>query len=189
MYKFQREEGIRIRSAFKEWRSVIEALGRGEQIIILRKGGIIEDEGDFVPREKYFFLFPTLTHEKREDLKKIYDSGEQSGEDIEIKYWGETVLAKKIENEEIIKKLSPYHIWSEKVVLERFHRWNKDEVWCLIVRVYKLKNPVRIKMKPEYGGCKSWIDISEDIDIQDSVPVLSDEDFKKLCNEVLEKIQ
>jgi len=98
-------------------------------------------------------------------------------------------LAKKIENEEILKKISPYHIWSDDVVLERFHRWNKDEVWCLIVRVYKLKNSVRIKMKSEYGGCKSWIDVSESIDIQDSTPVLSDEDFKRLCDEVLAKIQ
>lgn len=189
MYKLQQEESIRITSAFKEWRSVIEALGRGEQIIILRKGGIIEDEGDFVPKEKYFFLFPTQTHERKENLKKVYDLDVQYNREIEIKYWAETVFAKKIENEETLKKLSPYHIWSDDVLLERFHRWNKDEVWCLIVRVYKLKNPVKVEMKPEYGGCKSWIDISENIDIQGSTPVIPDEDFEKLCNVILQKIQ
>ncbi len=94
MYKLQQQKE-KITSAFKEWRSVIEALGRGEQIIILRKGGIIEDEGDFVPREKYFFLFPTLTHERRENLKKIYDSEEQQDQDIEIKYWGKLFWRKK----------------------------------------------------------------------------------------------
>ncbi len=29
-----------MRIAFKEWMIVVDALGRGEQIIILRKGGI-----------------------------------------------------------------------------------------------------------------------------------------------------
>jgi hypothetical protein len=32
---------------FKEWALVCEALGRGEQTIILRKGGIAEGRGGF----------------------------------------------------------------------------------------------------------------------------------------------
>ena len=34
-----------MRTAFKEWAIVVDALGRGEQIIILRKGGISEGRG------------------------------------------------------------------------------------------------------------------------------------------------
>src|SRR2546422_3996735 len=37
----------RVRAAFKEWAVVVDALGRGEQVIILRKGGIAEDRGEF----------------------------------------------------------------------------------------------------------------------------------------------
>ncbi|MED5454303.1 MAG: DUF1802 family protein, partial [Verrucomicrobiota bacterium] len=36
-----------MKTAFKEWAVVIDALGRGEQIIILRKGGIHEGKGGF----------------------------------------------------------------------------------------------------------------------------------------------
>ncbi len=183
-----------IKSAFKEWRSVIEALGRGDQIIILRRGGIIEDEGDFYPKEKRFWLFPTLTHEKPELLKKTYGDGireeRDDGDDedrIKVSYWAEVVLAKKIENEEKVKELDPYHIWKEEVVLERFRRWEKHEVWVLVVRVFKLKKPFYIKMRPEYGGCKSWVDMVDD-DLKkvelDSEPVLSDEEFRKKFDEV-----
>ena len=31
-----------VQTAFKEWAVIVEALGQGEQIVILRKGGIAE---------------------------------------------------------------------------------------------------------------------------------------------------
>jgi len=42
---------------FKEWALVCEALGRGEQTIILRKGGIAEGRGGFAFQHSEFFLF------------------------------------------------------------------------------------------------------------------------------------
>jgi hypothetical protein len=36
-----------VRIAFKEWAVVVDALGRGEQILTLRKGGISEGRGGF----------------------------------------------------------------------------------------------------------------------------------------------
>ncbi|SVB17570.1 uncharacterized protein METZ01_LOCUS170424, partial [marine metagenome] len=38
---------ISVQTAFKEWGVVVEALGRGEQIVILRKGGIAEGDSGF----------------------------------------------------------------------------------------------------------------------------------------------
>ncbi len=36
-----------MRIAFKEWAVIVDALGRGDQILILRKGGISEGRGGF----------------------------------------------------------------------------------------------------------------------------------------------
>lgn len=176
-------ERVVIGSAFKEWNSVVEALGRGEQIIILRKGGIIEDEGDFVPRERFFVLFPTLTHEKRELLKKFFPP-DFSEDVIKIKYWAQVVLARKVLNKETLEKLDRFHIWKKEVVEERFHRWQKDEVWALVVRVFKLPKVLEIKNDPDYGGCKSWIDVKFSVDTSGSLPVISDEEFQKIFSEV-----
>ena len=38
-----------VRTAFKEWAIVVDALGRGRQSVILRKGGIAEGRGGFRP--------------------------------------------------------------------------------------------------------------------------------------------
>ncbi|HKS37709.1 MAG TPA: DUF1802 family protein, partial [Verrucomicrobiae bacterium] len=46
----------------------MDALGRGEQIIILRKGGITERRGGFKPEHAEFLLFPTLFHQQRDSV-------------------------------------------------------------------------------------------------------------------------
>ena len=43
----------------KEWSVIIEALGRGDQIILLRKGGISEATRRFTVSHDEFFLYPT----------------------------------------------------------------------------------------------------------------------------------
>src|SRR5256885_14567400 len=57
-----------MRIAFKEWAVVVDALGRGEQIVILRKGGISEGPGGFQVEHPQFLLFPTLYHQQRESV-------------------------------------------------------------------------------------------------------------------------
>ena len=60
-----------MRTAFKEWAIVVDALGRGEQIIIFRKGGIAEGRGGFEVQYPRFWLFPTLFHQQREQVRSI----------------------------------------------------------------------------------------------------------------------
>ena len=55
-----------MRMTFKEWAVVVDALGRGEQIILLRKGGLREGKGGFQVEQTEFLLFPTLFHQQRE---------------------------------------------------------------------------------------------------------------------------
>ena len=73
---------------FKEWAIVCEALGCGEQSIILRKGGIAEGREGFSFRHAEFFLFPTYFHEQVEKTRSAVTEvpREREGE-IEIKFW------------------------------------------------------------------------------------------------------
>ena len=57
-----------MRTAFKEWAIIIDALGRGEQIIILRKGGIHEGRNGFQMSQSKFWLFSTLFHQQNESV-------------------------------------------------------------------------------------------------------------------------
>src|SRR6476646_1534337 len=56
---------------FKEWAAVCEALGRGRQSIILRKGGIAEGRDGFSFKHREFFLFPTWFHEQPEKVTEF----------------------------------------------------------------------------------------------------------------------
>ena len=55
--------------AFKEWEAIVEALGHGAQIVILRKGGIAEGRAGFQARHPKFWLFPTGYHQQWEKTK------------------------------------------------------------------------------------------------------------------------
>ena len=57
------------RFAFKEWAVICDALSRGEQALILRKGGIAEENGEFRPDHARFWLFATYLHQKPDGLK------------------------------------------------------------------------------------------------------------------------
>ena len=56
---------------FKEWAVVCNALGRGEQSVIVRKGGIAEGREGFSFRERKFYLFPTFFHEQLEKTRVV----------------------------------------------------------------------------------------------------------------------
>ena len=58
---------------FKEWKLVCDAMERGEQSIILRKGGISEGKHGFQWLHQRFFLFPTYFHEQTTQLRLSWE--------------------------------------------------------------------------------------------------------------------
>ena len=50
-------------AALKEWAVTQRSLLEGHQIILLRKGGIVEETGDFDLKAKQFLIYPTYAHE------------------------------------------------------------------------------------------------------------------------------
>lgn len=151
--------------AFKEWAFVVEALATGRQSVILRKGGISEEEGDFTLRGETFLLLPTLFHQATELIKT--DWYEEIKNTVylpdnlitEIRYQATVTKHCIIDSEEALLALDGLHVWKPTVLLERFNRWKQHAVHCLYVEVTKLPSPILLEMKPEYGGCKSWIEI------------------------------
>ena len=112
--------------AFKEWAVVVDALGRGEQVLILRKGGIREQRGQFEVDHREFWLFPTQYHEaersiipsKRPRLREITAAAPKDAVDIEYYAVAESVV--QITSPETLKRLQGRHIWSEQILRERF---------------------------------------------------------------------
>ena len=164
---------------------MIDALGRGEQIIILRKGGIHEGRGGFQVDQPEFWLFPTLFHQQgdsvtagaAERFREIAD--EFPPEDtLRLEYFATVADWRKLENEEAALRLDGQHIWKENVVRERFSWGREQGIFALAVRVHRLPQPVDLPMLKEYGGCKSWIDLDETPATKGPTPVLDDLAFE-----------
>lgn len=154
-------------TAFREWSFIVDALGTGRQNIILRKGGV-EDEGEFFVKNKRFLLFPALFHQSTNLIKPSWrdklngDRFQVDQHKVSLEYFAEVADNKIIRDWITVKKLEDFHAWSEEVIRELFNRWQQS-VHLMVVLVYKLPEPVVVDVKPEYTGCKSWIELDEDI--------------------------
>lgn len=172
-----------MRIAFKEWAVVVDALGRGEQIIILRKGGISEGRGGFQIEHNRFFLFPTLFHQQREAVQpgaqQRYDviAPKLFPTSVQLEFFVEVVDWKFLDSHESALRLRGQHIWREEVIRERFDWGKSKSIYAMAVRVFQLPLPVELPMRADYGGCKSWVDFDTSISTDGAQPVLTDSEF------------
>ncbi len=182
--------GIRILYAFKEWAVIVDALGRGEQSIILRKGGIAEEGAGFQPEYPQFFLFPTFEHQKSGDLipeaaarLNQYDAQEQS-ETIPIYYFAVLEQSFQIPNRETLRRFKGYHVWAEGGIERKFFWEPGRPLFLLLVRIFRLPAVFELGKKPSYGGCKSWVKLEEAIPVPRAGSVLSDAAFMSIKDSI-----
>ena len=78
-----------------------------------------------------------------------------------------------------MQRLNGLHIWREEVLAERFE-WGKERaIFALVLRVHRLPLALELPMLPEYGGCKSWVQVAHDVRTEGSNPVLDDAAFQE----------
>ena len=143
---------------FKEWSLVCDALGRGEQSIILRKGGIAEGCEKFSFQHREFFLFPTFFHEQATKVRIASASPPESRDIITIRWYAKAENALKIDSLGIAEALSPLHILMPEVVRERFGY--KDEgLHVAFLRVFELSPSWILQNERRFAGCRSWVDL------------------------------
>jgi hypothetical protein len=172
--------------AFKEWAVVVDALGRGDQIILLRKGGLREGRGGFQVEQTEFLLFPTLFHQQRESViptaQARFDviAPQLPGpETLRIEYFCRLADWRLLESLQATEELRGQHIWRDEVVAERFDWGRAKQIHAMAVRVFQLPARIDLPTAAAYGGCKSWVELERDIDARGAKPVLEDEAFEK----------
>ena len=152
-----------MKTTFKEWAIVVDALGRGDQTLILRKGGIAEGRAGFRFQHDAFFLFPTLFHEQIAKTTLPHDTPIPTHEPgtIRIQYFARAEWTAEIADWETAKKLAPFHIWKESVIDERFRYDEKQGLSLAFVRVFRLAPAWTFPDAPKYGGCRSWVTLPD----------------------------
>jgi hypothetical protein len=170
--------------AFKEWHVIVEALGAGEQILILRKGGIAESCGGFRVEASRFWLFPTRFHAQREKTKPAAHRWfepepaiEPSSSSVTLRYFADVVQTAFLDNWDAVLRLDPHHFWTEETLRERFDWSRPPGLHAIAVRTHKLLMPLILPVDSAMSGCKSWIDLPCAFDARGSAPVLDDRAF------------
>jgi hypothetical protein len=173
-----------MRAAFKDWAIIIDALGHGEQIIILRKGGLAEGRGGFKVEHEEFLLFPTRYHQQGEMVvptavarHRQVEAAFPPEDVLRFEYCAKVVEWREVTSLEKATGLRGQHIWSERVIADRYEWGREQKIFAIALRVSRLPEPVEVPMLEEYGGCKSWIEVAGEIDTSAAQPVLDDESF------------
>ena len=175
--------------ALKEWAVAVEALERGETALVVRKGGIRE-KAFAVPKTR-FLLFKGYEHQNEEQLKppyhdllhsipKLKDDGP-----VNFTSFAEVHAAYEISEAEELESLDPHHIWAHEYAESRLKWRPKKPLTVLVLRTYLLPKPVEFEYQAEYGGCKSWIELSDSVSATGARPALGDDSFEDLIRPAL----
>jgi len=179
--------------ALKEWAIICKALEYGKQMLLLRKGGIMEYRKGFEVKHDEFLLYPTFEHQSIESIKAEYkEKIKEILEEHNITYYNNQkkidkndnnfntpsnniikLLAKvedviEISDKLILSELRDYHIWSDEYVTMRMNYNPSKPMNVLLLRIYKIRKPLIVDINDKWAGCKSWIDIETDREFQNS---------------------
>jgi hypothetical protein len=178
--------------ALKEWAVVCRALETGRQLMLLRKGGIYEAEGEFQVENRQFLLFPTYVHQNLNMLKPTDQSGfephsEEPGE-VAISAVGVVSDIIELKSRQQMNRIDDEHVWTAPLIDMRFNYRPENPLYLLIVRAYRLHAPITLANTPAYAGCKSWVPLELPVETGDALPVLDDVKFEARRASILERI-
>jgi hypothetical protein len=175
----------RCQIALKEWAVTVHSLAQGQQVLLLRKGGIHEEGRDFRVIHPEFLLYPTYEHQREDLLKPAQQltlrrllSDAPRGAEITFTHWARAEEIIEVSDQDKVDDLSPHHIWTGEYAQSRL-RWKPMlPLSILLLRVYRMEHPVTVPFIPEYGGCTSWVEVIPNISLGNLQPVLTDREFQ-----------
>jgi hypothetical protein len=179
--------------ALKEWAVVVKALGDGRQTVLLRKGGIIEDRGEFTVEHQEFFFYPTYTHQQRDgiqhdavrDLDAVMPGRPPEGL-LWMDLYAVVEFAAKVTDLGRLHKIQDLHILTPSEVESRFYYGKSRGLWVLKPRLYRLPAPHTVPTTPAYAGCRSWVPLEKALSTEGAAPIQDDAVFSEQLRAIRE---
>ncbi|MBY0523741.1 MAG: DUF1802 family protein [Gemmataceae bacterium] len=175
-----------LKHAFKEWAVICQALATGRQAFILRKGGIAEANDTFEMEHTRFWLFPTYVHQQRDGIKPdALPHLEQAEKEkppagtVRLTHFVEVPGLYHVRALHAALILDHLHLWSEATVRKRFD-YRVPGLYVLPARVYQAAQAFEIPDTPHYAGCKSWVELDQELSTEGATPVLDEVAFREI---------
>jgi hypothetical protein len=176
----------------KEWATVCRALETGRQVVLLRKGGIYESEGEFELEHPQFLLFPTYLHQNLKMLKPEaharFEPHTAEPDRVRLSAMGVVTDIVQVTSRAQIDAIDGEHVWTAPLIDMRFNYKPQNPLYLLLVRAYRLRDPVTVENTPAYAGCKSWVPLDEPVATSGVAPVLDDVKFESRRKAILDRL-
>lgn len=171
--------------ALKEWATVVWALGEGVQIVLLRKGGVADQQGAFRLSAQEFFLYPTYEHQQEhllqpqfvERFRAIAAQVPLAGE-VQFRYYAVVTDVLPAPALQQIRQWRESFIWNDAFLENRYRYRPELPLHALLLRTYRLPQPVQAPEHPHYLGCRSWVELDESLSTRGAEPVLADQEYE-----------
>lgn len=167
-----------IKKCLKDWNVTVEALGKGNQTILIR---------NYKTNVNEFLLYPTINYSLKEDYMESFQTKDQE-------FVKENSLPEKKDDKVLIK----YFATLEKIIetpifripSDKHYIWTKDHVknyltgktaFIWILRVFKLKEPYWAEPTP---GAIRYVNLKEEVFLDGIEPVLSELEFNQVLSEL-----
>ena len=102
---------------------------------------------------------------------------------MRIRAWAELAGHFTITDPRCVDALSPFYVWSPDYAEKRLAWKRHHPLHVLLLRTYRIPRPVTVRVKDEYGGCRSWLELQRDLPFE-GTPVLSDDEFERAAEAI-----
>jgi hypothetical protein len=181
-----------LQTGLKEWAVVCHALETGRQMILLRKGGISESIGGFELENREFLLFPTYLHQNagmlKEDAREGLEPRDAEPQQVRLSAAGVVTDIIRVASRAQMDALDDEHVWAAPLIDMRFNYRPANPLYLLLVRAYRLHQPLLIENTPAYAGCKSWVPLEQPVAMGDALPVMDDVKYDYRRRGILDKL-
>ncbi len=182
------------RFALKEWAVVVKAMTAGRQLLLLRKGGIEDDGGQFRLEHSEFFLYPTFEHQHRKFVRPEFLADfdqaireQPENEDIIVSGYATVTDCMIVDDVAKLRRLARFHVWNDEYVQMRFSYKPEFPLYALLLRTFKIP-PVQAPFRAEYRGCRSWVELHRELSTAGAAPALTDAEFKRHQQAMMERL-
>jgi len=175
-----------LQHAFKEWAAICHALAAGKQALIVRKGGVAENQGEFCLEHKRFWLFPTYLHQQEDGLREdarpfladVLAHRPPQGT-VRLSHFAEVTGVYHVHELLPALMIAHLHYYSDETIRKRF-AYRTPGLFVFSVRVYRAATVHEIADTERYQGCRSWVELDAPLADEGATPVMTDKDYRDL---------
>lgn len=174
---------------------LVEALKSGDQILLLRKGGITDVGGEFKLEADRFWLWPTYLHQDTDWLAepehhRLADvmAEPRAADTYRLDSIAEVDAILEVPSRAALDAIADHHVWSPDYLDLRWRYRPELPLYLLILRASTSSETHTITETAAQRGCKSWVEVGA-LPTGELTPALTDDEFASRREDLVARLR